>query len=106
MCKGTFLVHDAWSSTSSAAQRLALKSAPPVVHEYGYQDGKIGFHTSDVESENACHQLRNRQHYEKFSIVPKRWAKAVLYVNLGGGIENVMCWLAMANGGVMKHALP
>ena len=63
--KGSFLVFDGWRSSKFAVQRLGYRHAPPVVHDKGWRDIETGFHSNDVESENARFKLWVRNRYSK-----------------------------------------
>ena len=51
--KGSFLIFDEWKSSKAAVERLGYRHAPPVNHSMAWRDVETGFHSNDVESENA-----------------------------------------------------
>ena len=103
VAKQAFLVHDGWSSTVSAVEALGYRSAPPVVHEDGYRDRKTGFHTNDVESENARLKLWNRHRYGKLQLNRQELDEYVFYANIGGSMSDVLGGLAVSNGGAVRN---
>jgi len=101
---GSFLVFDGWVATRSAVRQLGYDCAPPVIHETAYRDVKTGFHTNDVESENARLKGWSRKRYGRLNITVEEMDEYVFYVNVGGQMRDVMRGLAYSNGGVMRNA--
>ena len=105
IAKKTILVHDGWTSTNAAIEALGYKHPPSVIHEDGYRDPTTGFHTNDVESENARLKTKNRTRYGHLHLNENELAEYVYYVNLGSTISKVLQGLAVRNGGAVKNAM-
>ena len=97
--KGSFIVHDAWTSTTSAVKALGYESVPPVKHRTTFRSTESGFHTNDVESENNRLKSWNRQRYGKLQLDEDELSEYTYYVNLGHGIGTVLRGFATAAGG-------
>lgn len=97
--KGSFLVHDAWSSTIAAVKRLGYKSPPAVRHDRNYRDSATGFHTNDAESENARIKSWSRSRYGHLHLNENELHEYVYYINIGNSLTAVMAGLAKHGGG-------
>ncbi|CAK0860388.1 unnamed protein product [Prorocentrum cordatum] len=83
--KKSMVVSDGWTSTRSALGKLGFESPPAVVHEGNqYRDKKTGFHTNDVESENARAKGWSRKRYGHLHLSEAEMDEYVFYVNVGG----------------------
>ena len=116
----TFLVFDGWKSSKAAVQKLGYRHAPPVNHSKGWRDRETGFHSNDVESENARLKLWLRARYTILSAHFTQWAdnedgptmecheaqdyesldlyEYCHYVNIGSSMYDVMASVALAAG--------
>lgn len=103
--EGSFLVFDGWLSTRSAARALGYDCAPPVVHEDGYRDPKTGFHTNDVESENARIKRWNRARYGRLNVIADEMDEYIFYTNVGSDMASVFKGLAHGNGGILRNPI-
>ena len=61
----SFLMFDGWASSKAATEQLGFRHAPPVKHDVGFRDRASGFHSNDVESENARIKQWLRKRYGK-----------------------------------------
>jgi hypothetical protein len=66
--KGSFLIFDGWKASKKAVEDLGYRHAPPVNHSVGYRDQSTGFHSNDIESENARLKTWLRTRYTKLRI--------------------------------------
>ena len=128
--RGSAGVRDRWSdrgreewreggmeASKSVARRLGYNAAPPVVHEHNWRDPDTGFHTNDVESENARLKLWLRSRYGKLRPCFTSCAAAaeddlfdekvelldmyeyVFYTNRGSGMCDTLCSIGRLHGG-------
>ena len=104
--KGTFLVHDGWTSTDSAIERLGYSHAPPVVHEKEYRDTSTGYHTNDAESENSRFRAFGWRRYGRLQLNKDELDEYIFYVNVGQDVKSVLEGLAVANGGLLQNPEP
>ena len=103
--KKSMVVSDGWTSTRSALGKLGFESPPAVVHEGNqYRDKKTGFHTNDVESENARAKGWSRKRYGLLHLSEEEMDEYVFYVNIGGAMASVMRGLAASNDFVARNA--
>ena len=103
--KKSMVVSDGWTSTRSALEKLGFVSPPAVVHEGNqYRDKKTGFHTNDVESENARAKGWSRKRYGLLHLSEEEMDEYVFYVNVGGTMASVMRGLAASNDFVARNA--
>ena len=125
--KRSFLVFDGWKSSVAAVKRLGYRSAPPVDHCAGWRDRSTGFHSNDIESENARMKMWLRTRYSKMPVLNAAASDAVgaadpesapceeeqtmplpdlaeyaHYVNSGKSMAAAMEALANANGGAYR----
>ena len=120
----SFLVFDGWKSSKRATTNLGVRCAPPVNHSLGWRDAATGFHSNDVESENARLKLWLRARYTKLQLnfttalrpEGQEDADRVLkvdfdcldvyeychYVNVGASMSDVMSTIAVAGGGASR----
>lgn len=103
--RGTFLVHDGWTSTKSAVTSLGYKSAPPVVHTSGYRDASTGFHTNDAESENSRLKRWNRNRYGRLQLNELEVTEYVFYINHGERMVDLLKGCADGNEETFSNKL-
>ncbi|CAK0841998.1 unnamed protein product, partial [Prorocentrum cordatum] len=104
--KKSMVVPDGLASTRSALGKLGSESPPAVVHEGNQcRDKKTGFHTDDVESENARAKGWSRKRYGHLHLSEAEMDEYVFYVNAGGATASVTRGLAASNGFVAGNAL-
>ncbi|CAK0792968.1 unnamed protein product [Prorocentrum cordatum] len=93
------------ASARSALGKLGFESPPAVVHEGNqYRDKKTGFHTNDVESENARAKGWSRKRCGHLHLSEAEMDEYVFYVNVGGAMASVMRGLAASNDFVARNA--
>ena len=66
----SFLIFDGWKQSKTATEQLGFRHAPPVIHDKGFRDRDAGFHSNDVESENARIKQWLRMRYSKLPAQP------------------------------------
>jgi hypothetical protein len=103
--EGSFLVFDGWLSTRSAARALGYDCAPPVVHGDCYRGPATGFHTNDVESENARIKRWNRAHYGRLNVIADEMDEHIFYTSVGSDMASVFKGLAHGNGGILRNPI-
>ena len=96
--KGSFLVFDKWLATVKAIKDLGFKHAPPVNHTIGWRDAATGFHSNDIESENARLKGWSRKLYGHLILTELDLFEYQWSVNTGGGFSNAMKALSFSNG--------
>ncbi len=115
----SFLVFDGWQQSAIAVKKLGYKHAPPVNHTTGWRDVVTGFHSNDIESENARLKRVVRKRYSTLDFhmnaykasgdADNEGAAEVItdslllheyqfYMNIGSGFDEIMHWLALVDG--------
>jgi hypothetical protein len=118
--KGSFLIFDGWKASKKAVQDLGYRHAPPVNHSVGYRDESSGFHSNDVESENARLKTWLRTRYTKLRVdivdacpqsseeqenigaYSRDLHEYCYYINVGNTFTMAMKGVAAAAGGSVK----
>ena len=103
--RGTFLVMDKWLASVKAVKKLGFRHAPAVNHSLGWRDTTTGYHSNDIESENARIKIRFRRIYGKLRITELDMYEYTFSINKGLTITNVMDAFCLMNGGKLKNNL-
>ena len=97
--KGAFLIFDKWLSSVSAVKKLGYRHALPVNPTAGWRDSETGYHSNDIESENARVKGWARKVYGKLILTELDLFEYQWSVNTGGGFTELMNAFAFSNGG-------
>jgi hypothetical protein len=113
--KKSFLVFDGWKASEKAVKDLGYQYAPPVNHTTGWRDVCTGFHSNDIECENAKAKGCVRKRYKKldFHMTEEEVEKKLVtdslllheyqfYVNVSTDMKDIFWWLAATDGGKSK----
>ena len=122
--KKTFLVFDGWKSSTAAVKQLGYRHAPAVNHTTGWRDRVTGFHSNDVESENARFKTWLRCRYTRLKGIITDKVEADVeddniyedkevelldlyeychYINLGDTMKDIAFALASQDGGCERR---
>ena len=88
-----------------AVKKLGFRHAPAVNHSLGWRDTTTGYHSNDIESENARIKIRFRRIYGKLRITELDMYEYTFSINKGLTITNVMDAFSLMNGGKLKNNL-
>ena len=94
MRRGSFLVYDKWAATIAAVRQLGYAHSPPVDHSKGFRDRSTGFHSNDIESENARFKAWSRKRYGKLQLEELDLCEYAFYVNVSNAFDDVLSALA------------